>query len=108
MATEKSKSDLPPHIAAALSYVLGFITGIIFLLISKDKFVRFHAWQSILTSLVFFVINIALGFVPSIAVMLSPLVSLASLVVFIFLIVKAYQGQKFKLPVIGDFAESKA
>lgn len=107
MATSASKSDLPPNIAAALSYVLGFITGIIFLLISKDKFVRFHAWQSILTSLVFFVINIILGFIPSLAVVVSPLVSIVSLVVFIFLIVKAYQGKKFMLPVIGNFAESK-
>ncbi len=107
-AQKSAGSDLPPNVAAALSYLFGFISGIVFLLISKDKNVRFHAWQSTITSLALVVLNFVLGFIPFLGLMLIPLVSLGSLILFIVLIVKAYQGEKFKLPIVGDIAESKA
>lgn len=102
-----STAGLSSNVSAALSYLLGFITGIVFLLISKDKFVRFHAMQSIIVSLGFFVLNLVLNNVPGVGGSLSSLVSLASLILMIVLIVKAYQGVKFKLPVIGDIAENQ-
>ena len=100
-------SSLTPNVAGALSYVLGFITGIVFLLTSKDKFVRFHAMQSIITSVAIMVLNIILGFT-IIGLVLVPFLGLGSLALFIVLIIKAYQGEKFKLPVIGEYAEKNA
>ena len=93
--------------AAALSYLLGFITGIFFLLTSKDSFVRFHAMQSTVLFVGFFVVNIVLNFIPGIGAILSPLLGLLSLFLWIFLMIKAHQGEKYKLPYIGDIAEQQ-
>ena len=96
-------SGLPKNTAAALSYVLGWLTGIIFLLIEKDPFVRFHAMQSIVT----FGLLTILYLVPVIGWVLSPLVMIVGFVLWLVLIFKAYQGEDFKLPVIGDFAKKQ-
>ncbi len=96
------------NVAAALSYVLGFLTGIYFYVTSKDKFVRFHAMQSIMISVVFLVIDYILRFMFLIGFFLIPLVNLASLLLWLFLIYQAYKGFKYKLPVIGDFAEKES
>jgi uncharacterized membrane protein len=104
----KTSTGMQPNIAALLSYVLGFITGIIFFLIEKDnKFVRFHAMQAMITFGALFVLQIFLGFIPVIGLILLPLVGIASLVLWIVLMVKAYQGEKFKLPIVGDIAEKQ-
>ena len=96
-------TGLPKNTAAALSYVLGWLTGIIFLLIEKDPFVRFHAMQSIIT----FGILTLLSFVPVIGWILSPLVMIVGFILWLVLIFKAYQGEEFKLPVIGEFAKKQ-
>ena len=96
-------TGLPKNTAAALSYVLGWLTGIIFLLIEKDPFVRFHAMQSIIT----FGILTLLSFVPVIGWILSPLVMIVGFVLWLVLIFKAYQGEEFKLPVVGEFAKKQ-
>ena len=101
--TETKGTGLPKNTAAALSYGLGWITGIIFLLIEKEPFVRFHAMQSIIT---FGVLNIIL-FVPLIGWVLSPLVMIVGFALWLLLIFKAYQGEEFKLPVIGNFAKKQ-
>jgi uncharacterized membrane protein len=104
MAQAKGALGLPGNTAAALTYVLGWLTGIVFLLLEKnDKFVRFHAMQSIIT---FGLITI-LSFVPIIGWILSPVLMIIGFVLWLLLIFKAYQGEKFKLPVIGDFAEKQ-
>lgn len=103
MAEEKKGTGLPKNTAAALSYVLGWLTGIVFLLIEKEPFVRFHAMQSIV---VFGALTI-LSFVPLIGWILSPLVMIVGFVLWLVLIFKAYQGEKFKLPVVGEFAEKQ-
>lgn len=100
---ETSGTGLPRNTAAALTYVLGWITGIIFLLIEKDKFVRFHAMQSIIT----FGLLTIISFVPVIGWILSPLVMILGFVLWLILIFKAYQGEEFKLPWIGDFAQKQ-
>ncbi|MDE2312274.1 MAG: DUF4870 domain-containing protein [Patescibacteria group bacterium] len=99
---------MTPHAAAALSYVLGFITGIYFYVTSKDAYVRFHAMQSTVLSVALIVLSIILGYVPVLGALLSPLISLGTLILVIVLIIKAYHGEKYKLPYIGDFAEKKA
>lgn len=104
MAEEKTGTGLPRNTAAALSYVLGWLTGIIFLLIERDKFVRFHAMQSIVT---FGVLTI-LSFVPVIGWLLSPLVMIVGFILWLVLIFKAYQGEEFKLPIVGEFAKKQA
>ena len=96
-------TGLPKNTAAALSYVLGWLTGIVFLLIEKDPFVRFHAMQSIIT----FGILTLLSFVPVVGWILSPLVMIVGFVLWLVLIFKAYQGEEFKLPVIGEFAKKQ-
>ena len=103
----KTSTGIPANVAALLSYLGGFVTGIVFLVIEKEnKFVRFHAMQSTITSGALFVLQIVLGYIPFL-VMLSPLVGLLGLALWIILMVKAYQGETFKLPVIGDIAEKK-
>ena len=101
-------SGLKPNVAGALAYVLGFVSGIIIYLISKDKFARFHALQSIMLSLAVYIINYLISFLPGMGYRLQSLVSLLSLILFIFLLLKAYKGEKYKLPVIGDIAEKNA
>ncbi len=103
MAEGKSGSGLPKNTAAALAYVLVWLTGIVFLLIEKDPYVRFHAMQSVIT----FGLLTIVSFVPIIGWLLSPLLMIVGFVLWLFLIFKAYQGEEFKLPVIGDFAKKQ-
>jgi uncharacterized membrane protein len=105
----KTSTGLQPNAAALLSYLLGFITGIIFYVIEKDnKFVRFHAMQSILTSGALFVLQIVIAFIPIIGPALAFIVGIISLILWVILMVKAYQGEDFKLPIVGDIAEKQA
>jgi uncharacterized membrane protein len=100
---------MKPNLAALLSYLAGILTGIIFYILEKEnKFVRFHAMQSIITFGFFFVINIVLGFVPVVGWSLMPLIGVIQLILWIILMVKAYQGEHFKLPIVGDMAEKNA
>lgn len=101
-----TSSGMNQNVAGLLCYLAGWITGLIFFLIEKEnKFVRFHAMQSIITFGALTVLFIALGFIPFVGWILMPFVGLAQLVLWILLMVKAYQGEKFMLPVIGEMAE---
>lgn len=98
-------SDLDENIRGALCYILGFISGFFFLVTEKkNKFVRFHAMQSVI---VFFGLMLLMT-IPILGWMLSVFLAPLSLLLWLFLMYKAYQGEKFKLPVIGDFAEKQA
>jgi len=104
----KSSTGMEENLAALLSYLLGFITGIIFFVVEKDsEFVKFHAMQSLITFGGLFVLNIVLGMIPIIGWAIGILINLASIVVWIVCMIKAYQGEKYKLPVIGDLAEKQ-
>jgi uncharacterized membrane protein len=103
---EKATFGLDENIASALTYVLGFITGIIFLLVEKEnKTVRFNAMQSIIVFLGLFIVAMVISFIPFVN-MLVLVIWLIELVLWLVLIIKSYQGEKFKLPVVGDMAES--
>lgn len=103
----KSTTGLQPNLVALLSYLLGFISGILFLLIEKEnRFVRFHAMQSVITFGGIFVLQWVLVFTIFL-IFLVPIISVASLILWILLMVKAYQGEMFKLPLVGDIAEKK-
>ncbi len=105
----KTSTGMQPNVAALLSYLLGLITGLIFFLIEKEnKFVRFHAIQSMVTFGGLFVLGIVLGFIPVIGWAMLPFLWIFELVIWVLLMVKAYQGEYFKLPVAGDIAEKNA
>jgi uncharacterized membrane protein len=102
----KSSTGLEENVAALLSYVLTWLTGIIFFLIEKDsKFVKFHAMQSIVTFVALMIISWILSVIPFIGWVLSTLIWILVVVLWIVLMIKAYRGEKFKLPVAGDLAE---
>ena len=103
----KSSTGLDQNVAGALTYLLGFITGIVFLIVEKDnKFVRFHAMQSTVVFGAFFVLYIVLTITFVGALLILPLM-LVQLVVWLLLMIKAFGGQTYKLPWAGDFAEKQ-
>ena len=113
---------MEPNVAAALSYLLTWVTGIIFLLIEKDNdYVRFHAKQSIAFGVATFAIWIALsifftimGFMPFIGGFIAGVLGtlawfvfgIGFLVIWVVLMVKAYQGQRYDLPILGDIVKN--
>jgi len=106
---EETCSGLKENLAGALCYVLGIITGLFFFLTEKkNKFVRFHSLQAIFFSVVWLVLQVVIGvlfsFIPSLLKVLLSLVNLAGVVFWIFLMVKAYRGEYFLLPVLGKMA----
>ena len=104
--TEKSSTGLEANLAAALAYLLGPITGILFLVLEKEsKFVRFHAMQSTITFIVLFVVSLILGMIPILGWLLLIPLQFAVLILWLFLMFKAFKGEKFKLPTVGDMAE---
>ncbi len=112
-----TSEGLTENIAGLLCYVLGWLTGIIFLLIDKRPWVRFHAAQSIVVFGGLTVIRIALAFMSSLIGgalgfgllgMLSLVLGLATLVLWILLMVKAYKHETFKVPVASGIAEGIA
>ena len=107
--TSKSSTGMQPNVAGLLCYLVGFVTGIVFIIIEKEnKFVRFHAMQSIIVFGGLFVLQIILGFIPIIGWAIGLLLGIASLILWILLMVKAYNGEMYKLPVVGDMAEQKS
>jgi uncharacterized membrane protein len=102
MATVSS-TGLPKNTAGALSYVLGPVTGIVFLVLEKDSFVRFHAMQSIVVFVSLFVLQVLLGLTVILAVVV-PLVSILSFVLWLLLIYKAWQGEEWEVPMLGVYA----
>jgi uncharacterized membrane protein len=108
----KTSVGLEENVAGLLCYVLGWISGLVFILIEKEnKFVRYHAMQSILVFGSLTVINIVLQilvWIPYIGFLfgiLAMLVGILALVLWIVLMVKAFQGQMYKLPWAGNLAE---
>ena len=107
---KKSSTGLDENIAGLLCYVLGWITGLIFFVVEKDsRFVKFHAMQSIVVSGALTLINIATSiFTPALRVIITPFVSIATIVIIVIMIMKAYNGEMYKLPIAGDIAEKQS
>jgi len=105
----KTSMGMQANLAGALCYVLGIITGIIFYVVEKEnKFVRFHAMQSIIVSAFFIVVSGVLMFIPVIGWIINGLMGLAGFILWLLMMFKAYQGEQFKLPVAGDIAEKNS
>jgi uncharacterized membrane protein len=123
--TTKSSTGLDENVAALLSYVFGWLSGLIFFLIEKDsRLVRFHAMQSLLFNVLVAIVAIVLWVVAFVVLIVSTqlpsivgsLVSLLMtliwvvfcigiLIAWVLCLIKAFQSQYFKLPIIGNFAE---
>jgi len=104
----KTSMGLEPNIAGLLCYVLGWITGIIFLIMEKEnQFVRFHAMQSIVVFGAITVVDIILSFIPILGWIINWLIGVLAFILWIVLMLKAYQGQRYKVPWAGDFAEKQ-
>jgi uncharacterized membrane protein len=126
--TGASSTGLDANIAALLSYVFGWVSGLVLFLIEKEsKLVRFHAMQSILLNICVAVVGFILWIITFVFILLAhqladimgTLVALLAtliwivfcvglLIAWVLCLVRAYQGQFFKLPVIGNMAEKIA
>lgn len=112
-------TGLAPNIAAMMCYILMPISSIVFLIVEKkDSDVRFHAWQGSFLGGGILVLVIALqileailgaiaGFLGTIIGFFVPLIWLGGLVLWVVCLVKAYQGERWKIPVVGDMAEKQ-
>ena len=101
----KSSTGLQPNLAALFAYVLGLITGIIFFVIEKEnKFVKFHAMQAICFSVAMIIVGCILMFIPILGWIALMLLQFVVLAFWIICMIKAYQGQWYKLPIVGEIA----
>jgi uncharacterized membrane protein len=107
--SDKTVSGLDQNVAAALAYLLGWISGVLFLLTEpQNRFVRFHAMQSTFVFLTLSLACLLLQSIPILGMLIAVfLVIPVSAVLWLLLMFKAYQGEKFKLPIVGDMAEAR-
>ena len=104
-----SSEGLAENVAGLLCYALGWVTGLIFLLIDKRPWVKFHAAQSIAVFGGLTIIRIGLLFMSQLlGWAIFGLIGLVSLVLWIFLMVKAYQHETVRIPIAADIADSLA
>jgi uncharacterized membrane protein len=119
-ASDSPTAGLEENIAGLLSYLFGWVSGLIFLLIDKRPFVKFHAAQSLALSIcfipvwiIYFIVSFVLTMITAamhfpigfLSFFLFPLIMLAFFGTFIFCMYKAYNHEKYKLPIIGDLVE---
>ena len=107
--TDKTSTGFDANVAAALSYLVGFVTGIIFLLVEKEnRFVRFHAMQSTLLFIGIVLVDILLQVVPLLGALLVVFIVIPlSAFLWLFMMFKAYQGEEYKLPLVGQMAADR-
>jgi uncharacterized membrane protein len=116
-APSATQSGLSENAAGGLAYIT-IIPAIIFLVsapYNKSSYIRFHSWQCLFMALAWFVIDVAvmifgsfLSFFRLLTFGLYPLISLAMLILWIMVLIKAFNGERFKLPIIGDLAAKQA
>ncbi|HHU19679.1 MAG TPA: DUF4870 domain-containing protein [Bacilli bacterium] len=105
---QPTSSGMEQNLAGMLSYLVGFVTGIIFLLIEKEnKFVRYHAIQSIGLSVALILIYTVLSFIPFIGWLIGLLLSPVTMILVVYVMWQAYQNKYFKLPIISQIAEEQ-
>jgi uncharacterized membrane protein len=101
-----TSTGLAPNVAALLCYVAGWITGIIFFVLEqKNKFVRFHAAQSVVAFGTITVAGVLLGLIPVVGGVFSSIIGIIGFILWIIMMVKAANGERYKLPWAGDVAE---
>ncbi len=107
--TDKTSTGFDPNVAGALAYGLGWVTGLIFLVAEpNNRFVRFHALQSIIVFGALSALTIVLQVIPFVGMLIAVFVVIPlSAILWLVLMFKAYQGERFKLPIAGDMAEQR-
>ncbi len=112
-----AQSQMAENVAGLLCYLVGWITGLIFYFVDKRPYVRFHAAQSIVVFGGLQIINICLGVIFGMSMMMGGLggvsigfmfywlVGLVAFILWILLMIKAYQGERFRVPIAADLAE---
>jgi len=106
---ERTLKDLKPNVAALLCYVAGWISGIIFLVLEqKNRYIRFHALQSIFVFGILTLAGIFFGSFPFVGGAFSAIIGITGFVLWILLMIKALNGEIFKMPGIGNLAERLA
>ncbi|MBI3551020.1 MAG: DUF4870 domain-containing protein [Elusimicrobia bacterium] len=104
----KTQLGVSQNTEALLCYVFGFVTGFIFLLLEKDnKFVRFHAMQSLVTFLGLFVASVLCHFVPVFGWIVGLILVPLQVVLWVLLMFKAYSGERYMLPIAGEIAQKQ-
>jgi uncharacterized membrane protein len=109
--TNKSATStgLEPNVAGLLCYLLGWITGIIFLVIEKNnRDIRFHAIQSILVFGAITIVDIVIGWIPILGWIVLSVLGVVAFILWIVLMYKAYKGEKWLVPIAGKIAEKYA
>jgi uncharacterized membrane protein len=105
-ASQSTSVGIVPNVAGLLCYLGVWITGIIFFVLEqKNRWVRFHAAQSIVVFGALFIAGTVFGWIPVVGPFFSTIIGLFGFIMWIVLMVKAYQGEKFKVAVAGDLAE---
>lgn len=116
MSEQISQSGLSDNAVSGLAYIT-FIPAIVFLVTApynQNQTIRFHSWQSIFLNVASLVVDVALivvarlPFFGFLTLIIWPLVGLAFFVIWLLVLIKAFNGQRFKLPIIGDLAEKQA
>ena len=120
-AAASPTAGIQENVAGLLCYIFGWISGLIFLLIDKRPFVKFHAAQSIAFNIAIFAIYVAFGIVSFVLTMITsmlhfpvgflmvflwPIIGVGVLIAWINLMYKAYNNEKYKLPIIGNMVEN--
>ncbi len=105
----KTDVGLEENVAGLLCYVLGWVSGIVFLILEpKNNFVRYHAIQSIIVFGAITIASAVFGWIPFAGTVISTLLGILAFILWIVLMLKAYKGTKYKLPASGDMAEKWA
>ena len=105
----ETETGIKENVAGLLCYILGWVTGIVFLIIEpKNKFVRFHAIQSIIVFGAYFIVIMIFTWIPIIGLIIAIIMWIIWFIFWILLMYKAYQGEKYKIPIAGDMAEKWA
>jgi uncharacterized membrane protein len=105
----KTSTGIQPNLAGLLCYVLGWITGIVFLILEKEnRFVRFHAVQSIFVFGAITIIEMIFGWIPILGWIINTIFGVVAFILWILLMYKAYQGKMYKLPWVGNIAEKQS
>ena len=105
----ETDTGIKENVAGLLCYILGWVTGIVFLIIEpKNKFVRFHAIQSIIVFGAYFIVIMIFMWIPIIGWIIAMIMWILWFIFWILLMYKAYQGEKYKIPIAGDMAEKWA
>ena len=114
--SDPNETGLSDNAAGGLAYIT-VIPAIVFLIVppyNKNSYIRFHSWQSIFLAIAWFVIEIGLivlrmlPFIGWFTWILRSLVGLGFFILWIIVLIKAFNGERFKIPFIGDLAEKQA